>query len=211
MARTKTEASLEAMEREHADDPERADLLARARRFKTSWIELAEGLTETRRSESYRRWGYEAFDAYAKTELHLRPETVDKLMGSYGFLQRRAPAVLARDGVRERIPSYQAVDFLRRAEESPAAPDEAKDEIFTRVIGESKPASSVAREFGDVVFPLAPGDKKARDAAGVRNVARRLRELLDETSALPKGLAREALEVIDRVLTKLDENDERAA
>ena len=42
MARTtKTEAALEAAEREHIDDPERAEVLARARRFKSSWLELA--------------------------------------------------------------------------------------------------------------------------------------------------------------------------
>ncbi len=47
--RTKTEAALEHAEQAHADDPERAELLRRARRFKTSWIELAEALTACRK------------------------------------------------------------------------------------------------------------------------------------------------------------------
>ena len=78
-------------EQAHADDPERAELLRRARRFKTSWIELAEALTQSRRGGRWREWGYASFEAYAKSELHLRQETVDKLTGSYSFLQRRAP------------------------------------------------------------------------------------------------------------------------
>ena len=51
MERTKTDSALAEAEQAHADDPERAELLRRARRFKTSWIELAEALTATRRSE----------------------------------------------------------------------------------------------------------------------------------------------------------------
>src|SRR5262249_32885017 len=98
MTRTKVEAQLEAKEREHEDDPERAELLRRARRFKASWIELGEALTQARRENRWRDWGHESFESYVKSELHLRPETADKLCGSFGFLQRRAPEVLRRDG-----------------------------------------------------------------------------------------------------------------
>src|SRR5271166_4946009 len=122
MHRTKTEVALAEAEQTHADDPERADVLRRARTFKTSWIELGEALTRIKRSGQWKQWGYESFEAYAGGELFLKPQTVDKLTGSFTFLQRRAPSVLSRDGVREPIPSYQAVDFLRRAEASEDAP-----------------------------------------------------------------------------------------
>src|SRR5580692_2951018 len=113
MHRTKTDAAMADAERAHADDPERAELLRRARRFKASWVELGEALTAIKRSGGFRDWGYDSFEAYAKNELHLRQETADKLTGSFAFLQKRAPAVLARDPLRDPIPSYQAVDFLR--------------------------------------------------------------------------------------------------
>ena len=45
MHRTKVDAALAASEQAHEDDPERAELLRRARRFKASWIDLAESLT----------------------------------------------------------------------------------------------------------------------------------------------------------------------
>jgi len=82
MAKTKIDAALAEAEREHEGDPERADLLRRTRRFKASWIELAEALTESRRRGDFRRWGYESFEDYTRRELYLRQETVDKLTGS---------------------------------------------------------------------------------------------------------------------------------
>ena len=102
-------------------------MLARARRFKNSWIELAEALTETRKNGAWKRWGYESFEDYAKKELHLRQETVDKLTGSFVFLQKRAPEVLRRDGLTASIPSYQSVDFLRRAESQEDPPRDVVD------------------------------------------------------------------------------------
>ena len=116
-------------EREHAEDPERVQLIACARRFKSSSIELAAALTRVKRGGHWKHWGYDTFEHYAKSELHLRQETVDKLTGSYSFLQKRAPGVLDRDGLSSPIPSYQAVDFLRRAEEADGAPEDAVGEI----------------------------------------------------------------------------------
>src|SRR5580704_12141206 len=99
MIKTKIDAELASAEQAHAGDPERAELIARTRRFKASWLELAEALTHVRRHDTWKRWGFESFAQYAARELHLRQETVDKLTGSFTFLQNRAPAVLRRDGL----------------------------------------------------------------------------------------------------------------
>jgi hypothetical protein len=211
MHRTKTEAALADAEAAHADDPERADLLRCARRFKASWVELAEALTRIKRSGRWKAWGFDSLEAYAKSELRLRGETVDKLTGSYSFLQRRAPAVLARDGLHESVPSYQAVDFLRRAEASESAPRAAVDEIRRRVLDEGAPAAAVSREFRDVVFPIDDDARRARDVAGVKNVAGRLRELLAETKAVPRRLAGEVDAALGRLLGALESRDDRAA
>ena len=81
MPRTKTDVALAAAEEKHADDPERVEVLRRARRFKASWIELAEALSNVRRSGDYKKWGYASFEDYTRTELHIRQETADKLVG----------------------------------------------------------------------------------------------------------------------------------
>jgi hypothetical protein len=211
MQRTKTDAALEQTEQAHADDPERAELVRRARRFKASWIELAEALTAARKHASWQRWGYDSLEAYAKTELRLRPETVDKLTGSYSFLQRRAPAVLQRDPLQEPMPSYQAVDFLRRAEDKEDVPRDTVDEIRRRVLEEAAPAATVSRAYGDVVFPIDEATKRGRDLAGVKNVAKRLRELLSETRAVPRKLASEVSASLDGLLAAIEEREEAAA
>jgi hypothetical protein len=211
--RTKTDAALAEAEAAHADDPERAELIARARRFKASWIELAEALTQTKRGGRWREWGYDSFEAYAKSELRLKQETVDKLTGSYSFLQRRAPSVLTRDALHDPIPSYRAVDFLRRAEaaaEEGGAPREAVEAIRQRVIEEAAPLAAVSRAYKDVVFPVDEDTLRARDAAGLRNVARRLRELLAETRAVPRKLASQVGTALEELLEAIEEREEAA-
>jgi hypothetical protein len=211
--RTKTDAALADAQAAHADDPERAELIARARRFKASWIELAEALTHAKRGGRWREWGYDSFEGYARNELRLKQETVEKLTGSYSFLQRRAPAVLARDAIHEPVPSYRAVDFLRRAEEAEkqgSAPPEAVEAIRQRVLEEAAPLAAVSRAYKDVVFPVDEDTLLARDAAGVKNVARRLRELLAETRAVPRKLAGEVGAALDQLLEAIEEREEAA-
>jgi len=211
MPRTKTDAALAAAEDTHADDPERVELIRRTRRFKASWIELAEALSVARRRADFRRWGYGSFEDYARLELQLRQDTVDKLTGSFLFLKRRAPEVLARDGVAMAIPSYQAVDFLRRAEEQEDAPEETVEAIRRKVLDEGAPLPSVVRQFRDAVFPVDERQQKERDVAALLNVAKRLRELLGETRAVPRRLAGEVSENLDRLLETLRAASERAA
>jgi hypothetical protein len=212
MSPTKTLLNMESAEREHASsDPERAKVIACARRFKSSWIELAEELTRVKRGGKWSQWGYDTFEHYAKSELHLRQETVDKLTGSYLFLQKRAPGVLDRDGLTSRIPSYQAIDFLRRAEEADAAPPEALGDIHRLVLDEAAPLAAVARQYKDVIFPASAEDRKNRDAATLRMAASRLRDLLPETKAVPKKLAREVAIALERLLGALGGGAEEAA
>jgi len=211
MPKTKIDAALAAAERAHESDPERADLLRRTRQFKASWIELAEALTESRRRGDFRRWGYESFEDYTRRELYLRQETVDKLTGSFLFLKKRAPEVLARDGLSRTIPSYQVVDFLRRAETESDAPESTVEQIRKRVLEEGAGLPSVVREFRDSVFPVDPGQKKERELSALLNVAKRLRELLDETDVVPQKLGSEVGKALDRLLEMLRSAGERAA
>jgi len=223
MRPTKIDRELAASEEAHGDDPFRAEALRRARRFKSSWIELGEILTEARRTSVWRGWGFESFHAYAKGELHLREETVDKLTGSFHFLKQRAPEVIARSrgegeggGAGARIPTYQAIDFLRRAEERAAedgagVTEETVSELRRRVLEEGAGASAIAREYGDAVFPIDEATRKRRDAAGIVNVASRLKALLAESDAVPKRLAGEVQGALERLLEVVRERAERAA
>jgi hypothetical protein len=120
--------------------------------------------------------------------------------------------VLARDGVERTIPSYQAIDFLRRAEEQEGAPEDAVEGIRARILDEGAPLATVSRQFRDSVFPIDAAKRRELDAAGLRNVAKRLRELLAETRAVPRKLAGEVAVEVDRLLEALAaKNSEEAA
>jgi len=83
--------------------------------------------------------------------------------------------------------------------------------IRQRVIDEGGGLSSVTRAYREAVFPTPVGEKKAHDAAAVRNVAKRLRELLDETKVVPRKLAGELATSLDRLLETLTVDKEAAA
>jgi hypothetical protein len=212
MTTTKTDATLAAAEEAHAlKDPERAAMIKTARMFKSSWLELAESLSKIRRAATWKRWGFESFEQYTKLELHLRAETVEKLTGSFAFLQKRAPEILERDGLSSPIPSYQAVDFLRRAEESEDATPEVVQNLTRKVLSDAAPLSAVSREYKDVVFPISDADRSARDIATLKAAAARLRDLLPETKAVPKKLANEVAAAVERVLEALESKATEAA
>ena len=130
-SKTRAEAKLEDAIRAHAGDDERVLVLERAKRFKRTWIELAEALVNVREAETYLRWGYGSFDEYVTRELKLKRGTVDKLCASFGFLRANAPRLVRdeADDVVGAVPSWQAVDFVARAEERGAASAEVLDEM----------------------------------------------------------------------------------
>ncbi len=207
MDQTHVDRALAALEEQHAGDPERVELLRRTRRFKSSWLELGEALTEVKRGKSWERWGYETFEAYAKAELKLRMDTVEKLTGSYMFLHKRAPEVLRRDPLDSQLPSYQAIDFLRRAEErqkeEPTVSDETMVEMRSKILDEGVPMATVARLYKDSLFPVSPADKKSKDHKDLRSTATKLRELLADTNAVGPRVAKAVLSALDDLLSDL--------
>jgi len=206
MARTKTDDVLAAAEIQHSHDPERSELIARVRRFKASWFELGEALTDVKRGDRYKSWGYATFEDYCKKELHLRTETADKLTGSFAFLRKRAPEVLRRDGRDAPIPTYQAVDFLRRAEEESDAPTETLDELRRHVLDEGTPLPKISRIYREALFPLDPEEQTEKRLGTLVGTINRLMELLAHTRAdrlVPESLCAEVEEPLARLASHL--------
>ncbi|HQY65467.1 MAG: hypothetical protein IPF92_11635 [Myxococcales bacterium] len=199
-----TVAELEASEQAHRADPERADMLRRARLFKTGWLELAEALVRARKKRSYEAWGYASFEDYTKKELRLRQETVDKLTGSFLFLKERAPDVMERDGLTQKIPSYDSVDFLRRAEERHDAPPEVMDELRKKVLEHPVSMPTLSKHFAPTIFPPSEPDRVAREKASMKAAAERLRDALTESRSAPMGLAGDLITLLERLLATLE-------
>jgi hypothetical protein len=202
MPKTQTVRALEREEAIHADDPERAEMIARARRFKAGWFELAEALSAERKRERFKAWGYATFEDYCRKELHLKRETVEKLTGSYVFLRQRAPDVLGRDGREAPIPSYQAVDFWRRAEEESRAPAETLAEIRDKVLDEGAAVPQLSRAYRTMVFAMDEDEEARRRRGQLRATAGRLLDLLAqarEENMVPRLLCDELEEPLARL------------
>ncbi len=220
MDQTNVDRVLEALEEQHADDPDRVELLRRTRRFKSSWLELAEALSEVKRCKTWKLWSFESMEAYCLTELKLRMDTVEKLTGSYMFLHKSAPEVLRRDPCEAPLPSYQAIDFLRRAEErneqsvresgNQTVSDETMGEVRKKVLEEGVPMATVARLYKDTLFPSTDTEKKQKDLKELKSVATKLKELLSETKAVPRGLASRLGESLEELLAEIAANKKAA-
>lgn len=211
MPRTKVDAELEEAARAHESDPERREAIECSRRFKASWIELAAVLVRVRKTRAFERWGYESFEKYARTELRLRPETADKLTGSYSFLERKAPEVFSRDGVTSRFPSYQSVDFLRRAEETGHADREVMKDLRRKVLDEGASVASISKDYRDVLFPMSRGERHERERAMLRSLAERLVKELGSSRTVEKELAERVQRTLEALLEALPPDEQKAA
>jgi hypothetical protein len=205
---TKTDRALEDRMLAVAGDAERVEVIARARTFKRSWIELAESLTAVFERGSWERWGFESFQAYCKTELCLTPSTATKLLGSFRFLRTDAPQVIrrAREEPSSPVPSLKAVDFVARASERGAAGDEAMREIRRAAFEEGTEAPALSRRFKSIAFPVSEEDREGRLRGQLSATARRLAQLIAEPdSPVPHEVAVAVEEAVGRLLESLDE------
>lgn len=207
MQQTNVDRALAALEEQHADDPERASMLRLTRRFKASWLELGEALTEVKRNKTWERWGHDSFESYAKNELKLRLDTVEKLTGSYMFLHKRAPEVLRRDPL-EALPTMKAIDYLRRVEEKAAEdqsiPEETLVDVRKQILEENVPVAKVAKLYNDTLFPVSEHQKRESNRKAIKQTASKLRELLADSPAVSKRVASMVGEALDELLAEVN-------
>jgi hypothetical protein len=161
-------------------DPLRLDLLARARRFKRSWLEMAEALQKVRITRAYENWGYKDLYAYCAEELMLKRRTVDKLTGSYATIQQHAPQMLERE---EALPTIDAVDYFRKAVES-NGPREVMDELHEAVFEEAQPVTSLRRKFNPVLFVKSEDETQLATLERLNSAVKRLVDTLPKVDGL---------------------------
>jgi hypothetical protein len=206
---TKTDRQMEDRMLAVADDPVRADTLAKARAFKRTWLELAEALSRAHDQRLWEKWGFPDFDAYCRKELHLRASTVAKLLGSYRFLEHSAPKVIERarivDDYSSPIPSLATVGFVQKAIEHGAADAETIRTIQRVAFEEGAEAPVLKSKFGELAFPMTDRDRKAKMRAAIAAAARRLSTLIAENGApIPKQLAIRLEETIGELLEHIE-------
>jgi hypothetical protein len=207
----------EALQAEGADAL-RVHVVRRAQDFKRSWVKMAEALVEVRNRESYLQWGYEDFYSYCSLELQLKQATADKLTGSYVALQRHAPAVLKRDGLNERIPTCDAVDYFAKALRKDAKNDMddereidsgVVDELRHAVFEEGAPVTELRKRFNPVLNPKPEGAEQMDTIRRATATARRLERMLEEIDGLRRPTVRATLDSLEALREELTDLLER--
>jgi hypothetical protein len=196
-------------------------MIARAREFKRSWVEMAEALVRVRASRAYERWGWQDVYSYCQEELHIKKATVDKLTLSFTALRRHAPDVLERDGVEERLPSIDAVDYFARAmrtsraeadaeADADAEHDDAPDhspaviaDLRRAVFDDHENVIALRRRFDPVLHPKPDGAEDLAALERTRAAARRLQQLLETCPGLSKRRAAEVRGVLESLRDEL--------
>lgn len=207
-AMTERLASLEPGSKRH-------ETLEVALDFKRSWIRLAAHLAEIRSAKLYREWGYRTFEAYGKHELHLKKETLTKLVRSYDFLNQHERTTLEQvershvdpEAPQAELPSFQALDILAEARQNPNLPEEEYRALRDQVFRDDPPPSTLRK----LVKEKAPEPPKP---PSVEEPGRRLRKALGMAERLygllleeqvPDGVQRTAEELVGGLRRLLDE------
>jgi hypothetical protein len=176
----------------------RRRVLESARRFKSTWVELARLLAQVRAEESWQEWGHPSFEAYCTRELFLTRATAEKLTMSYGFLERREP-VIARAREARETPPFEVIEVLSRAEAAGRLDDEAWEGMREEVLGGDMDRAEVSRKlterFGAPPRPEPPAaeERHARLAA----TARRLAEACEADPDVPAAIRRHARDLAE--------------
>ena len=202
----------EALQAQGADEL-RVHLVRRAREFKRSWVMMAEALVEARNREAYLSWGYEDFYSYCALELQLKRATADKLTGSYVALKRHAPSVLKRDGLNERIPTCDAVEYFAKAlHEEPGREEDARaidpavvDELRHAVFEEGAPVTELRKRFNPVFHPRPEGAEQMEAIRRATATARRLERMIEAIDGLHRPTVRAALDSLEALREELTE------
>ena len=179
------EHHLEGLMQQLDPSSERYQVLATARKFKSSWVELGEQLLKVSSHRLFQQWGYASFEDYCSREVRIKQPTAQKLTLAYRYLEKEEPQLLARQSEFKPLPDYRSVDLLRQAREEPKVSEEDFQRLRQTVIEEDRSHPTALKRFKEIL----PASSEARNQgqllkAGV-GAARRLETALLEIPELP--------------------------
>jgi len=182
------------------NDPYRQTVLAAARRFKSTWVELGKLLTRVSDEGLWEGWGFPSFEGYCAKELHIRKSTALKLTRSFSFLKRHEPEQVEREAFPERAPAFEVVEVLADAEERGQLPPDEYQQIRESIWNPERPVSALKRELTERYPRPAPEPRPT--SLQLRRLAQAARKLAAELSAcgeVPSPVAERASALADDV------------
>lgn len=205
--KSKGELVIERIMRELDPGSERYQVLATARRFKSSWVELGEKLLHIQKGGIFREWGYDSFEDYCAREVRIKKPTAQKLTLAYRYLEKEEPELLVRRTELEPPPDYRSVDLLRRARQEQEVSGEEYAELRRAVVEEERSHPTVLKRFREMAAPRQPEDERTRQQLkAALAAARRLETALQPLSGLPQDFRGQ----LGRIISHLEQQIEAA-
>ena len=200
---TKGSQHIEQLMRQLPPESERYQVLATAKQFKSSWVELGEWLAKVSNKKQFSEWGFTSFEDYCTKEIRIRRQTAEKLLLAFRFLKHREPCLLERKEGRP-LPDYRSIDLLRKANEREHFSMEEYSELRQAVIEEERNHPSVAKRFRDMIHSHQPEQKTQHQHRNALLAAKRLATSLQEITEVPEELIQTVVQLIG-FLEELDE------
>jgi len=141
---------------------DRYQVLDKAKRFKSSWVELGEKLLQVSSRGFFREWGYQSFEEYCVQEIRIKRGTAEKLTMAYRFMEKEEPQLLSSGEELKPLPDYRSIDLLRKAKEEKGFSEEEYGDLRKSVVEEERSHPTVLKKYKEVaalreeVNPLAP-------------------------------------------------------
>ena len=186
---------IEQLMQQLPQDSERYRVLASARQFKSSWVELGEWLARVSNSGQFSDWGYTTFEDYCTREIRIRRKTAEKLLLAYRFLERKEPGLLERKAAHP-LPDYRSVDLLRQADEEKPFSMAEYGELRQAVIEQERSHPSIARQFRDIEHGHQPEKKTSHQYRNALMAAKRLSTSLQEIPEVPCDLSQAVKQLV---------------
>ena len=202
--KSKGELVIERIMQELDPASPRYQVLATARRFKSSWVELGEKLLQIQKQGQFREWGYDSFEDYCSREIRIKKPTAQKLTLAYRYLEKDEPELLVRQTELKPLPDYRSVELLRQAREEKSFSEEEYAGLRRAVIEEERSHPTILKRFKEVAAGREEGPDLVHLGKVALAAARRLETALRPLADLPL----EHQEELARLIACLEERVE---
>jgi hypothetical protein len=199
------EQHIEGLMQQLDPSSERYQVLATARKFKSSWVELGEQLLKVSSHRLFQEWGFASFEDYCAKEVRIKQPTAQKLTLAYRYLEKEEPQLLARQAEFKPPPDYRCVDLLRQAREEQGVSEEDFQRLRQAVIEEDRSHPTALKRFKEIVPASSASPTEGQRLKAGLGAARRLQTALQEIPELPPEFLPPLQELLAFLEARLEE------
>ena len=204
---TRGSKHIEQLMQQLSPESERYQVLATAKQFKSSWVELGEWLARISNKQQFSEWGFASFEDYCTKEIRIRRQTAEKLLLAFRFLERKEPGLLERKEGRP-LPDYRSVDLLRQADEEQHFSMAEYGELRQAVIEDERSHPAITKQFRDITHRHQPEKRMVHQYRNALMAARRLATSLQDVPDIPDELSQAVEQLIGLLMERQETETE---